>query len=65
MTHLSNDILLFSYVKGQHLAIAAPFEAVYASLLDEGAKGRVNRVVNKNGDLELFSYSMGCQFEGT
>jgi len=65
MTQLTNDILLSSYVKGQHLAAATPFNVLYASLVDEVKKGRVNRVFNSNGDLELFSYSLQCQFEGS
>jgi RNA ligase len=60
---VSDDILLSSYINGQHLAIATPFKALYASLMDEVAKGTVNRVLNENSDLELFSYSIQCQFE--
>ena len=62
---VSDDILLSSYVNGQHLAIATPFSLLYSSLMDEVAKGTVNRIINENGDLELFSYSIQCQFEGS
>lgn len=65
MTQLDNNILLSSYIKGQHLAVEVPFKALYASLMDEVEKGNVNRTVDDSGDLELFSYSIECQFEGS
>jgi len=60
---VSNETLLSPYIKGQHLAVSTPFNVLYASLMDEVATGRVNRVINDTGDLELFSYSLQCQFE--
>lgn len=64
MVQLDNDILLSSYNNKQHFAVAIPFDDLYEGLNQEVEKGMVNRVINNTGELELFSYTIECQFGG-
>ena len=59
---IETDILK-SLCGDKHPAHSIPFDELYKGLMDEVKAGNVNVVTNDTKELELFSYSIGCQFD--